>query len=289
MPNNSILERALQIFAVVATIFACYVSILAISRPEIREPLFPFIASNNPEAVVASTVEAKANQTVRAINAFATAQSLANLTVQAAAAQSTVDSLNNQGTAESQTYATVVIAVAKATAETIKSQGTVQAQANATIEAIAEHATTEATIFPTGEPTALPKQLSLKQARASSYLVNHPAEKAFDGSGQCERGYDDNLCYSWVSSGETQGTWLEVTLESIKTLTYIEFFSTNIRDAHIIFDDGSVQKVTLKNLSQWQTVELVPRATSRIRIVVDSLYGDEPKYVVIVEMQVWGR
>ena len=38
---TNVLERALQVFTAVATVFACYVSVLAFSRPETRDALAP--------------------------------------------------------------------------------------------------------------------------------------------------------------------------------------------------------------------------------------------------------
>jgi hypothetical protein len=49
MTTGKFLEKLLQLFVAVATIFGCYVAVLTLSRPEAREALLPFSASNTPE------------------------------------------------------------------------------------------------------------------------------------------------------------------------------------------------------------------------------------------------
>lgn len=67
------------------------------------------------------------------------------------------------------------------------------------------------------------------------------------------------------------------------------FNETNIRKASVKFDDGTRQKISLMHIEGWQTAQLQPIVTTRIRIIVERIFNEKDDPVYLYEMEIWGK
>ncbi len=257
-----------------------------VGRNMFNAPSASLVAINTPTPIDGiPTVNPQ--QTDQAIQA-ATIQAEAIATAQMQA-ESTVQSLHAEGTAQAQLSGTVQSAQQTATSSILQSTQTAQtlqaAQASTTALAVqaqmVANATAQSQQATAVTATPLPEVLKIVSVTASSfsndpnYIINNRND------------------YGWSSaSGETIGAWIQLTLSMPQTVTSIGFYTDagnyNPRDIHLVFSDGTVQKIQLKTVSGWQNYELSPVSTSTVRIIVDSMSDRKASFVFLAEVKIFG-
>jgi len=103
---------------------------------------------------------------------------------------------------------------------------------------------------------------------------------------------------SWYSGrGEIERSWVELFIPKPMAVSEIGFYldfaserGSQIRDARIVFNDGSAQDISFEYQSEWQYVELPePIITAYVRVEVESVWPDtKGDYLEVREIKLFG-
>ncbi|HEY1013485.1 MAG TPA: zinc ribbon domain-containing protein [Herpetosiphonaceae bacterium] len=96
----------------------------------------------------------------------------------------------------------------------------------------------------------------------------------------------------WQANYAEQGTaWIELRVEDPAIVSTLIIHSLQpLRNLSVTFADGSVQRRSLPEVKDWQTIDIGPARTGTVRITFEGVYapnGQTPPQ--IDEIQVWGE
>lgn len=148
--------------------------------------------------------------------------------------------------------------------------------------------------LPKPSPLAPPYKLSVFDVKASSFI--YTPLNVVDGETRTSTWNN-----RWISKrGDMEGSWIELHLPDPKLVTSIRVYMViqdndagcQIRDADLIFSDGSKQSIRLPFEKGWQEVKINEVTTSYIRFLVKSIYpsgGSWNKSMDVFEIELYGK
>ena len=89
---------------------------------------------------------------------------------------------------------------------------------------------------------------------------------------------------------------LQLLLREPQTVSQIGIYTpeypngVSVKDMTLIFSDNSTQQVSLKGLTEWEYIDIVPVTTDSVEFIVDDIYPTSTNnYLTIYEIQLFGQ
>ena len=90
-------------------------------------------------------------------------------------------------------------------------------------------------------------------------IISCSASSEYSASYTCDKAFDENEGDGWATSGEGDGAWIKINLDSLYHLTKVMIMQRSgeyFKDISLEFLDGNPADLSLSNSKVWEEIEL---------------------------------